>query len=160
MTSYSKWIGDGKGKSPSAFLHQAQLRLLGGGARHYSRAGFKNIRLWPVMRLIPSYSITQIVGEHKFRFLRRSVLPTRYLGHFTGAQARGPNRINKLLDSTAEIETARRIPTNDRSTVLEGWFWVGFSNRHAFKRSNFKEPEARQGSRRAKKTPRMAKMMN
>jgi hypothetical protein len=159
MTSYLKSTGAAKEQSADVFLHRAQEQLMGDGGSYHCKVGFKDLRKKPTKYPLSSHAKGQFVAGQASRLLNNNRPPRNCQGHYTGGQARGAMGINQTVNDTGEQGLARMR--------YEEWLSIPFERDCFGLQSGFqpsvpilKKAKARQGSRRAKETPRMATTMN
>ena len=159
MTSFLKCTGAEKYPSMVVFLYQSQEQLVGDDRRSYCKVGFKDLRQKPTKYLISSHSNRQFVVGQVSRLIINNRPPTKCLGQFKGCQERGVIGINQPVNDTGEQGLARMRYEEGLSIPLERLFWAA-ARYHQPSVPILENAKARQGSRRAKETPRMAKTMN
>jgi len=157
MTCFLKCTGAAKYPSMVVFLHQSQ-KLVGDDRRYYCKVGFKDLRQIPTKYLISSHSKRQFVVGQVSRLIINNRPPTKCLGQFKGCQARGVIGINQPADETGVQGLARMRYKEGLSIPLERLIWAAVRSQPSV--PIIEKAKARQGSRRAKETPRMATTMN
>jgi len=157
MTSFLKCTGAAKDQSTVVFLHQAQEQLVGDDGKYYSKFGFNDLRQKPTKCSISSYAQRQFIAGQASRLLKNNRHPTKSL-----SQTPRSIEIKLPVNETGEQRVAHIRYKEGLSIPLERMFWAGVTSQVSAKHSNLDKAKAksRQGSRRAKVTPRMAKTMN
>jgi len=157
MTSFTKSIGTAKEQSRVAFLHRAQEQLMGDGGSYHGKVGFKDLRKKLTKYPLSSHTKGQFVVEQA-RLIKNNSPTTRRPGHRTEVQARRAIGIIQPVNEAGEQGLARMRYNEGLSVPLERLFWAAV--RFQTSVQILKKTKARQGSRRAKETPRMANAMN
>ena len=159
MTSFLKCTGAAKYPCTVVFLHQAQEQLVGDDRRYYCKVGFRDLRRKPTNYPLSSPDKGPFVVDQASRLLKNNRPPTRHLGQFKGGQARGVIGINQSVDETGGQGLARMKYKEGLSIPFERDCF-GLQSSFQPSVSILEKAKARQGSRRAKETPRMATTMN
>jgi hypothetical protein len=181
MTSFLKCTGAAQEQSAVVLLPQAHEQLVGDGGSHHCKVGFKDLRQKPTNYPLSSPAKRPFVVGQASRIPKNNRPPTKCLGHRTEVQLRGAMGLNQPADETGEqgpahtivskvVDFRRRSCRSGVSPDIEGLTHAGGTPALLFRcpkkiRSQPSVPiiekaKARQGSRRAKKTPRMAETMN
>ena len=159
MTSFLKSTGAAQEQSAVVFLTQAHEQLVGDGGSYHCKFGFKDLRRKPTKYPLSSPAKGPFVVGQASRLLKNNRPPTKCLGQFKGSQARGVIGINQpVIETGGEQRLARMRYEEGLSIPLERLIWAAV--RYQTSVPILEQAKARQGSRRAKKTPRMAKTMN
>jgi hypothetical protein len=119
---------------------------------------YKDLRQKPTQCPLSSPAKGPFVVEQASRLLKTNRPTTRHLGQFKGGQARGDFGIIQPLNETGEQLLGRMRYEEGLSIPLERLFWA--AARFQPRVPILEKSKARQGSRRAKETPRMANAMN
>ena len=180
MTSFSKSIGTAKEQSTVVFLHQAQEQLMGDGGSYHGKVGFKDLRKKLTKYPLSSHTKGQFVVEQA-RLIKNNSPTTRRPGRLTEVHARREIGIIQPVKEAGEqrlahtkvskvVDFRRHSCRSGVSPDMEGLTPAGETPTLLFrspKKIRFqtsvqilKKTKARQGSRRAKETPRMANAMN
>ena len=157
MTPFLKSTGTAQEQSPVVFLHRVQEQLLGVDGRYYCKIGFKDLRQKPTQYSISSYEKTQLFVGQASQVIKNNRPPSKWLGHYTGGKARGAHGIQPVND-TGEQGLARMRYEERLSITLVRLIWTAVRSQPSV--PILEKAKARQGRRRAKETPRMAKTMN
>ncbi len=160
MTLFLKCTGAANDQSTVVFLHLAQEQRLGDGGRYFSKFGFKDLRQNPTKYSISSHTKRQFIEGEASRLLKNKRPKARCLGQLKGGQARGAIGINQPVNETSEQSLACMRYKEGLFITLKRLFWAGVPSQVSAKHSILEKSKARQGSRRAKETPRMASTMN
>jgi hypothetical protein len=153
MTSFFKCTGAARDQSTFVFLHRVQEQLVGDDERYNGKVGFKDLRQKPTKYSISSHANRQFVVGQASRPLKNNRPPTKPL-----SQARGAFGINQPVNETGEPRLARIRNEEGLSIPLERLIWAAVRSHPSVR--ILEKVKARQGSRRAKETPRMATTMN
>jgi hypothetical protein len=158
MTSFLKSTVAAQEQSAVVFLTQAHEQLVGDGGSYHCKFGFKDLRRKPTKYPPSSPAKGPFVVGQASRLPKNYRPPTRHLGQFKGCQARGVIGINQPVNDTGEQGLARMRYEGGLSIPLERLIWAAVRSQTSV--LILEKAKARQGSRRAKETPRMAKTMN
>ena len=158
MNSFLKCTGAAQEQSAVVLLPQAREQLVGDGGSYHCKVGFKDLRQKPTNYPLSSPAKRPFVVGQASRIPKNYRPPTRHLGQFKGCQARGVIGINQPVNDTGEQGLARMRYEGGLSIPLERLIWAAV--RYQPSVPILEQAKARQGSRRAKETPRMAKTMN
>jgi hypothetical protein len=120
---------------------------------------YKDLRQKPTQCPLSSPAKGPFVVEQASRLLKTNRPTTRHLGQFKGGQARGAFGIIQPVNETGEQLLGRMRYKEGLSIPLERLFWAAGRSQPSVV-PILEKAKAWQGSRRAKKTPRMAKTMN
>jgi hypothetical protein len=154
MTSFLKCTVAAKDQSTVVFLHRAQEQLVGDDERYNGKVGLKDLKQKPTKYSISSHAKGQFVVGQASRLLKNNRPLTKPL-----SQARGAFGINQSVDETGgEQGLARMRYEEGLSNPLESMFWAAVRFQPNVR--ILEKAKARQGSRRANETPRMATTMN
>jgi hypothetical protein len=181
MTSFLKSTGAAQEQSAVVLLAQAHEQLVGDGGSYHCKAGFKDLRQKPTNYPLSSPAKRPFVVGQAFRIPKNNRPPTKCLGQFKGSQARGVIGNNQPANESGEqgpahtivskvVDFRRRSCRSGVSPDIEGLTHAGETPALLFRCPKKIRPQtsvpilekakARQGSRRAKETPRMATTMN
>jgi hypothetical protein len=181
MTYFLKSTGAAQEQSAVVFLTQAHEQLVGDGGSYHCKIGFKDLRQKPTQCPLLSPAKGPFVVEQASRLLKNNRPTTRRLGHRTEVQVRGAMGLIQPANESGEqglahtivskvVDFRRRSCRSGVSPDIEGLTHAGGTPALLFrcpKKIRFQpsvpileNAKARQGSRRAKETPRMAKTMN
>jgi hypothetical protein len=190
MTPFLKSTGTAKEHSTVVFLHRVHEQLVGDDGRYFCKVGFKNLRQKTTKYSISSYDKKQFVVGKSSRLIKNNRSPAKFvwnpdqrrmglavpattgsqfvnllrrelqkgLGHYTGGQALGAIGSNQPLNDTGEQGLACMRYKKFLSILLDRLIWAAGRSQPSF--PILEKAKARQGSRRARKTPRMATTMN
>jgi hypothetical protein len=176
MTSFLKSTGTAQEQSTVVFLHRAQEQLVGDDERYNGKVGLKDLRQKPTKYSISSYAKRQLVAGQASRLLKNNRPLTKPLSQTPGAigiklpvNETGEQGLAHTIVSKV-VDFRRRSCRSGVSPDIEGLTHAGETPALLFrcpKKIRFQpsvpileKSKARQGSRRAKKTPRMATTMN
>ena len=181
MTSFLKSTGAAEEQSTVVFLQRTQEQLVGDGGSYHCKIGFKDLRQRPTKYPLSSHAKVPFVVDQAFRLLKNNRPTTRCLGHRTEVQVRGAMGLIQPVNEAGEqrlahtkvskvVDFRRRSCRSCVSPDMEGLTPAGETPALLFsspKKIRFQpsipileKSKARQGSRRANKTPRMANAMN
>ena len=182
MTSFLKCTGAAQEQSAVVLLPQAHEQLVGDGGSYHCKVGFKDLRQRPTKYSTSSHAKGPFVVEQASRLLKNNRPTTRCLGHRTEVQVRGAMGLIQPANESGEqglahtivskvVDFRRHSCRSGVSTDIEGLTHAGETPALLFRCPKKIRPQpsvvpilekakARQGSRRAKKTPRMASTMN
>ena len=181
MTSFLKSTGAAKEQSTVVLLQRAQEQLVGDGGNYHGKIGFKDLRKKPTKYPFSSHDKGPFVVEQAFRLLKINRPTTRCLGRRTEVQARGAMGIIQPVNDAGEqrlahtkvskvVDFRRRSCRSGVSPDMVGLTPAGETPALLFRSPKkimfqpsvliLEKSKARQGSRRANKTPRMANAMN
>ena len=159
MNSFLKCTGAAQEQSAVVLLTQAHEQLVGDGGNYHCKVGFKDLRQKPTNNPLSSPAKRPFVVGQASRIPKNNRPPTRHLGQFKGCQARGAFGINQPVDKTGGKQgLARMRYEGGLSIPLERLIWAAVRSQTSI--LILEKAKARQGSRRAKETPRMAETMN
>ena len=178
MTPFLKSTGTAKEQRTVVFLPQAHEELVGDGGSYHCKVGFKDLRKKPTNYPLSSPAKGLFVVERA----KNNRPPTKCLGQFKGGQARGATGLIQPANESGEqgpahtivskvVDFRRRSCRSGVSPDIEGLTPAGETPALLFRCPKkirtqpsvvpiLEKAKARQGSRRAKKTPRMATTMN
>ncbi len=157
MTSFLKSTGVAQQQIAVVFLHRTLEPLVGDAGNYHCKVGFKYLRQKPTKYSTLSHAKGQFVIELA-RLLKNNSPTTRRPSRRTEVQARGAIGIIQLVNEAGEQGLAHKRYKEGLSVPLERLFWAAV--RFQTSVQILKKTKARQGSRRAKETPRMANAMN
>jgi hypothetical protein len=181
MTSFLKCTGAAQEQSAVVLLPQAHEQLVGDGGSYHCKIGFKDLRQRPTKYSTSTHAKGPFVVEQASRLLKNNRPTTRCLGHRTEVQVRGAMGLIQPANETGKqglahtivskvVDFRRRSCRSGVSPDIEGLTHAGETPALLFRCPTkikfqpsvpiLEKSKARQGSRRAKKTPRMAKTMN
>ena len=181
MTSFLKSTVAAKEQSAVVFLTQAHEQLVGDGGSYHCKFGFKDLRRKPTKYPLSSPAKGPFVVGQASRIPKNNRPPTKCLGHRTEVQLRGAMGLIQPANESGEqgpahtivskvVDFRRRSCRSGVSPDIEGLTHAGGTPALLFrcpKKIRFQpnvpileKSKARQGSRRANKTPRMANAMN
>ena len=120
---------------------------------------YKDLRQKPTQCPLSSPAKGPFVVEQASRLLKTNRPTTRHLGQFKGGQARGAFGIIQPVNETGEQLLGRMRYKEGLSIPLQRLFWAAGRSQPSVV-PILEKAKARQGSRRAKETPRMATTMN
>ena len=181
MTSFLKCTGAAQEQSVVILLPKAHEQLVRDGGSYHCKIGVKDLRQKPTQCPLSSPAKGPFVVEQASSLLKTNRPTTRHLGQFKGGHARGAMGIIQPVNEAGEqglahtkvskvVDFRRRSCRSGVSPDIEGHTPAGETPALLFrspKKIRFQpsvpileKTKARQGSRRAKETPRMAKTMN
>ena len=181
MTSFLKCTGAAQEQSAVVLLPKAHEQLVGDGGSYHCKVGIKDLRQKRTKYPLSSHAKGPFVVEQASRLLKNNRSTTRCLGHRTEVQVRGAMGIIQPVNDAGEqrlahtkvskvVDFRRRSCRSGVSPDMVGLTPAGETPALLFRSPKkimfqpsvliLEKSKARQGSRRANKTPRMANAMN
>jgi len=159
MTSFLKSTGAALEQRAVVLLPQAHEQLVGDGGSYHCKFGFKDLSQKPTNYPPSSPDKGPFVVGQAFRIPKKNRPLTKCLCQFKEGQARGAFGINQPVDETGGEQGLARMRYDEGLSIpLERLIWAAVRSQTSV--PILEQAKARQGSRRAKETPRMATTMN